>query len=82
MNNNIATVDNMIETFYGGQNTETPVSIEYEKEEMRKRLIMKLSSSLPWGYMESIRDEVKAQAKIKEQEAKLKAELANNTEEA
>ena len=82
LNNNIATVDNMIETFYGGQNTETPVSIEYEKEEMRKRLIMKLSSSLPWGYMESIRDEVKAQAKIKEQEAKLKAELVNNTEEA
>lgn len=80
INNNIATVDNMIETYYGGQNTETPPVIEYEKEEMRKRLIMKISSSLPWGYMDSIREEVKAAAKVKEQEVKLRTSATDNAD--
>lgn len=63
INNNISTVDNMVETYYKGQNTENPKIIEFQKEEMRKRLIMMMSPSLPWGEMQRIENEVKIRAK-------------------
>lgn len=64
INNVSATVDSMIETFYKGQETETPPELNFEKEEMRKQLIMLLTPSLPWGYMDKIKNEVKINAKI------------------
>lgn len=66
INDNIATVDNMVETWYKGQNTENPAIIEFEKEEMRKRLIMLMSPSLPWGEMSKIEAEVKIAARERE----------------
>lgn len=71
INNNIATVDNMIETWYKGQNTENPQMIEFQKEEMRKRMIMTMSPSLPWGELKRIEDEVKIAAKIRYEKNKL-----------
>lgn len=73
LNNNIATVDNMIETFYGNNAESSSPTTPYEKDEMRRRLIMRMSSSLPWGYMEEIAADVKIEAKRKMEEEKLKA---------
>lgn len=64
LNNVSATVDSMIETYYKGQETETPGDLLFEKEEMRKRLIMLLAPSLPWGYMDKIHNEVTINGKI------------------
>lgn len=58
INNVIATVDNMIETYYKGQNTETPGDMEYIKEAARKQLIMKFTPSLPWGDFETMKDNI------------------------
>lgn len=68
INNVIAIADSMVETFYKGNETELPEELIYEKEEMRKRLIMIMAKSLPWGYMESIRDDVKISARLQKQE--------------
>ena len=82
INDNIATVDNMVETWYKGQNTENPAIIEFEKEEMRKRLIMLMSPSLPWGEMSKIEAEVKIAARERDlynKSMKQKEENDNNT---
>ena len=76
INNNIATVDNMVETWYKGANTENPDIIEFEKEEMRKRLIMLMSRSLPWGELEKMKDDVKISARARKQWNELKAKKA------
>lgn len=80
VNNNIATADNMVDTYYGGQNTETPPAVEYEKEEVRKRLIMKLSSTLPWGFLESIISDCKVAALTKQKEREMIQKNAENAE--
>ena len=72
INNVQATVDSMIETYFKGQETETPEVLKYVKEESRKRLIMKLSSSLPWGELERMMDDIKIDAKRQEYEDKMK----------
>ena len=78
INNNIATVDNMIETWYKGQNTENPQMIEFEKEEMRKRMIITMSPSLPWGELKRIENDVKIEAKIRYE----KNQLMNKQQES
>ena len=72
MNNNIATADNMVETFYGNNAESNSPTVPYEKDEMRKRLIMKMSSSLPWGFMEEELADVKLEAKRRMEEEKIK----------
>lgn len=80
INNVQATVDSMIETYYKGQETETPDAVKYEKEEMRKRLIMKLTPSLPWGEMDAMRADVKIAAVRQQNEDKMKAKQAENAD--
>ena len=84
INDNIATVDNMVETWYKGQNTENPAIVEFEKEEMRKRLIMLMSSSLPWGELQKMEEEVKIEARKRKMDNELKTKMDENnqTEEA
>ena len=72
LNNNIATADNMVETYYGNNAESSSPVVPYEKDEMRKRLIMKMSSSLPWGFMEENLEDVKIEAKRKKKEEKIK----------
>ena len=72
LNNNIATADNMVETFYGNNAESNSPTVPYEKDEMRKRLIMKMSSSLPWGFMEEELADVKLEAKRRMEEEKIK----------
>lgn len=72
LNNNIATADNMVETYYGNNAESSSPVVPYEKDEMRKRLIMKMSSSLPWGFMEENLEDVKIEAKRKMEEEKIK----------
>ena len=73
LNNNIATADNMVETFYGNNAESNSPTVPYEKDEMRKRLIMKMSSSLPWGFMEEELADVKLEAKRRMEEEKIKS---------
>ena len=80
INNTNATADNMIEVFFKGQNTETPESMEYIKEEMRKRMVMYLSPSLPWGHMEEILPSVVAAAKVQQVQNKLLQDNQNSSE--
>lgn len=66
VNNNIATVDNMLDVYYGesSQNEEiTP----FIRDEMKKRLVMMMSPSLPWGEMLKIADDVKLEAKLRKE---------------
>ena len=81
INNVQSTVDSMIETWFKGQETETPEIVKFEKEEMRKRLIKMLTPSLPWGEMESMADDVKIAAKKQFEENKMKAAQTENSEE-
>ena len=76
INNVQSTVDSMIETYYKGQETETPDVTKFEKEEMRKRLIMKLTPSLPWGEMDNMIEDVKIEARRQAQSNKLKTKIA------
>ena len=61
----------MVETWYKGQNTENPQMIEFEKEEMRKRMIMTMSPSLPWGELKRIENDVKIEARMRYEKNKL-----------
>jgi hypothetical protein len=81
INNVQATVDSMIETWYKGQETETPDIVKFEKEEMRKRLIKMLTPSLPWGEMESMVEDVKISARRQYEENKMKSEQSESEEE-
>ena len=74
VNNNIAIADNMVDTYYKGQNTQIPEIVEYEKEEMRKRIIIHISPSLPWGYMDEILSEVKTAAKVQYESDKIRGD--------
>ena len=78
LNNVQATVDSMIETYYKGQDTEIPEDMKFVREETRKRLIMKLTSSLPWGEIDRMRDDIIVDAKRQKFENILKSQ---NTEE-
>lgn len=77
INNVIATVDNMLDAYYKGQSTENPEIIEYRKEEMRKRLIMLMTSSLPWGELQRMDSEVKIDA----EKQRLENEMLKNKQE-
>jgi hypothetical protein len=81
INNVQATVDSMIETWYKGQETETPDIVKFEKEEMRKRLIKMLTPSLPWGEMEAMVDDVKIAARKQREEDKMKSAQTEAEEE-
>ena len=64
----------MVETYFKGQDTETPETMKFVREESRKRLIMRLSSSLPWGELERMLDDIKIEAKRQEYENKMKSQ--------
>lgn len=74
INNVQATVDSMVETYFKGQDTEIPDDMKFVREESRKRLIMKLSSSLPWGELERMMEDIKIEAKRQEYENKMKSQ--------
>ena len=78
LNNVQATVDSMIETYYKGQDTEIPESMKFVREEARKRLIIKLTSSLPWGELENMQEDIMIDAKRQEHENKLKSQSTDN----
>ena len=78
LNNVQATVDSMIETYYKGQDTEVPETMKFVREESRKRLIIKLTSSLPWGELENMRDDIIVDAKRQEYENKLKSQTPSD----
>ena len=73
LNNVQATVDSMIETFFKGQDTDTPDETKFVREEARKRLIMKLTSSLPWDELDKMLDDVKIDAKRQKIENQMKS---------
>lgn len=80
INNTKATVGDMVDTWYKGENTQNPEIVEYEKEEMKRRLTIMMTGSLPWGELEKILDEVKIDARAQKARNDMLANQADNTE--
>lgn len=80
LNNVQATVDSMIDTYYKGQETDTPDDMKFVKEETRKRLIMMMTSSLPWGEIEKQKDDIMVAAKRQKFENELKSQTTGDSE--
>lgn len=82
LNNVIQVADNMLETVFGGQDTEVPPDLAYVKEQVRNKLIRRMSQDAPWTYLDSIMDESKIDGLLKKKEVELLQNKANNTTEA
>lgn len=80
LNNVQSTVDSMIDTYFKGQETDTPDDIKFVKEEARKRLIMMLSTSLPWGELENMLGDVKVEAMRQKYENSMKSNSSSDSE--
>ena len=60
----------------GNDENETSQNSEitpFQRDEMKKRLVMTMSPSLPWGEMLKIAEEVKLEAKIRQMKSSQEA---------
>lgn len=72
LNNVVSTAEMMVSTYYKGDNTEAGPLIPYIKEEAQKRLVIQMASTLPWGELESMADDILIEARRRMEEDKLK----------
>lgn len=68
LNNAVSTAEQMVNTWYKGQNVDNPEIVEMKKEELQKQLTILMSPSLPWNHIDKFEDDVRLRAILRKYE--------------